>query len=194
MQKLSQLSDLRRLSVALLATGGLALSLCATGQTIKPGLWEMSSKMSSSSGEMEKGMAQMQKQLASMPPEQRKMMEAMMAKQGVGINMSPDAMAIKVCITEEMAQRNAFAAKQPGDCQHTQTPRSGNTMKFSFVCKQPPSSGEGEVTFISPEAYTQTMTVTTERKGKSETIKSSGGGKFLSADCGSIKPLAKPKQ
>jgi hypothetical protein len=179
----------------LLASAGLALCPYAAAQSIKPGLWEMSSKMSSSSGEMEKGMAEMQKQLAAMPPEQRKMMEAMMAKQGVGVNLNanPGAMSVKLCITPEMAQRNELG-KQPGDCQHTQTPRVGNTQKFSFTCKQPPSSGEGQITFISPEAYTQDMTVTTQAKGKTETIKSSGGGKFLSADCGDIKPVAMPKK
>ena len=48
---------------------------CATvahAQTMKPGLWEVSSKMQ---GGMGSQMAAMQEQLEKMPPQQRKMMQ-----------------------------------------------------------------------------------------------------------------------
>jgi len=179
---------------------GAALALLAfvtqpvMAQTLKPGLWEINNKMQSGSGQVEKAMADMQKQMASMPPEQRKMMQDMMAKQGM--SMSPGAgggMAMKICMTKESIERNELASQQ-GDCKTTTSPRMGNTMKMSFVCTQPPSSGEGQVTFVSPEAYTTKMAMKTSVQGKPETMTMDGGGKWLTADCGNIKPLATPKK
>jgi hypothetical protein len=180
---------------------GAALALLAfaaqpvMAQTLKPGLWEINNKMQSGSGQVEKAMADMQKQMAGMPPEQRKMMQDMMAKQGM--SMSPAAggggMTVKVCMTKENIERNELGSQQ-GDCKTTTSPRMGNSMKMSFVCTQPPSSGEGQVTFISPEAYTTKMAMKTSVQGKPETMTMDGGGKWLSADCGNIKPLAAPKK
>lgn len=52
---------------------------------IRPGLWEHSFTIKTQSGEMEAAMTQMQKELAGMPPEQRKMIEQMMELKGVGM-------------------------------------------------------------------------------------------------------------
>ena len=186
---------MKTLPRALVATALTAGSFFATAQTMKPGLWEVNNKMTTQSGEMEKGMAEMQKQLASMPPEQRKMMEDMMAKQGVakGSAGAPGTMSAKVCMTREMVERNDVMA-QEGDCQNTSSPRMGNTMKFSFVCTKPPSNGEGQVTFVSPEAYTMKMTINSTVKGKPETMKMDASGKFLSSECGNVKPIVMPKK
>jgi hypothetical protein len=172
----------------------LAASFCAGAQTLKPGLWELSNKMQSSSGQAEQSMAKMQQQMASMPPEQRKMMEDMMAKQGVSMGAGgPGGMSLKVCMTKEMVERNDIPAQQ-GDCKHVTSPRSGNTMRMSFTCSNPPSSGEGTITFVSPEAYTMKMTVQTAVQGKPEKMSMDGSGKWLSADCGAIKPMAVPRK
>ncbi|SFU80208.1 Protein of unknown function [Polaromonas sp. YR568] len=178
-----------------LATLTLALATGASAQTTKPGLWEITNKMQSSSGEMEKAMANMEKQLASMPPEQRKQMQDMMAKQGMSMGPSTGGgMNVKMCITKEMAERNELPQQQQGDCKTTQSPRSGNTMKFSYVCTQPPSSGEGMMTFNGDTAYTMKMNTTTTVKGKPEKMTMDASGKWLSADCGNIKPISPPKK
>lgn len=172
----------------LLAAATLALAAAAHAQTTKPGLWEVTNKMQSSSGEMEKAMANMEKQMAGMPPEQRKQMQDMMAKQGVSMTPGTGGMTMKVCITKEMADRNELGQQQQGDCKTTQSPRSGNTVKFSYVCTQPPSSGEGLMTFAGDTAYTMKMNTTTSVKGKPEKMSMDASGKWLSADCGAIKP------
>jgi hypothetical protein len=177
---------------AILILMGAACGVSA--QTMKPGLWDISQKMQTSSGEMEKAMADMQKEMANMPAEQRKMMQDMMAKQGVAVGGGgPGAMSIKVCMTKEMVERNEIGTTQ-GDCKSTYAPRAGNTMKMSFVCSKPPSSGEGQVTFIGPEEYTSKMTVNTTSNGKSEKMTMDGRGKWLSAECGAVKPLVAPKK
>ena len=92
------------------------------------------------SPEMDKAMVDMQKQLAAMPPEQRKMMQDMMGKQGMA--MGPGGNAVKVCISKEMAARNEPPAQQ-GDCKQETLQKSGNTTKFKFTCSKPPATGEG---------------------------------------------------
>ena len=169
------------------------LALDAQAQSLKPGLWEMTST-AGGSAEMDKAMAEAQKQMAAMSPEQRKMMQDMMAKQGVNMGTSASgAMSIKICMTKEMVESNDIAP-QEGDCKTTSSPRSGNTMKMSFVCTKPPSSGEGQITFAGSEAYNSKMTVTTTSNGKSEKMTMEGQGKWLSAECGAIKPPARPKK
>ena len=59
-------------------------SAAVQAQTTAPGLWEMQNKVGGNP-EMDKAMADMQKQLAAMPPAQRKQMEAMMGQSGMGI-------------------------------------------------------------------------------------------------------------
>ena len=65
-----------------------ALAQLAQSQVTKAGLWEVSST-SGGSAEIDTAMAQMQQQMASMPPEQRKQMEAVMARQGVNMSSTP---------------------------------------------------------------------------------------------------------
>lgn len=176
--------------LALALTGG---ALGVSAQTMKPGLWEIKNNMSTGSGELEKAMAMAQKEMAKMPADQRKMMEDMMAKQGIGMSAGSGTPTLKVCMTQEMIERNDLTAQQ-GDCQHTVLPRAGNTMKFSFVCSNPPSSGEGQATFESPEAYTVKMNVKTQAKGKTETMTLDARGKFLTSECGNVKPIAAPRK
>ena len=176
---------------ALALMGGSVLG--AAEETMKPGLWEITTKVNSNSGEMEKTMAEIQKQMASMPPEQRKAMEDLLGKQGEGVTGGPVNTATKVCITKEMAQANDIP-KAPGNCTQTSAPRTGNTTKFSFVCTHPPSSGEGQVTLSGPDSYSATATVTSNSTGKPETINMDSAGKFLGSDCDNIKPLVPPKK
>ncbi len=184
----------RATAAAALILATIALGAQAQPQTLKPGLWEISNTMQSGSGEMEKAMAQMKQEMESMPPEQRKMMQDMMAKQGVGIGAgAAGAMTVKICMTKEMIERNEIGA-QEGDCKTSHSPWVGNTMKMSFTCTKPPSSGDGQISVVSPQAYNVKMTVNTTSKGKPERMAMDGKGKWLSAECGAIKPLGTPKK
>ena len=163
----------------------------AGAQAMKPGLWEINNKMSG--GQMDQSMADMQKQMAQMSPAERKQMEDMMAKQGV--RMQPAAgggMTVQMCMTKEMVDRNDMPMQD--GCRMTQNSRSGNTMKMAYACTNPPSSGEGQVTFAGPEAYTSKMTMRMQEGGKTETMSMATTGKWLKADCGNVKPPAAPKK
>ena len=166
---------------------GCCFAASAAAQSMKPGLWEVTHKTSGGGADM----SRMQEQMASMPPEQRKMMEEMMAKQGIKMGAG-GAMSVKTCVTKEMADRNEMPAHQ-GDCKYTSQQRTGNTTKVAFTCATPPSKGETQFTVISPEAYTMKATITSTASGKPETHVTEGSGKWLSADCGSVKPPVMPK-
>jgi len=174
------------------AAGALAVfGLSASAQSLKPGLWEVSHKMGGNP-QMDQAMAEMQKQMAAMPPEQRKQMQDMMAKNGMQMGQAgAGGMSMRMCMSKEMAERNEIPANQ-GDCKTTSQQRSGNTMKMAFTCANPPSSGEGEVTFAGSDAYTMKMKVSSIVRGKPETMTIDGSGKWLGADCGTIKPMAAP--
>lgn len=181
-----------RITSSIAAAVLAAACLPAAAQSLKPGLWEMHNKMGGNP-QMDKAMADMQKQLASMPPEQRKQMEAMMARQGVQMAAGKGGgMAMKVCMSKEQAERNE-PPMQDG-CKITNLQRSGSTTKMAYSCANPPSTGEGEFTFQGPEAYTSKMMVKSVVQGKTETTTMEGSGKWLGADCGSLKPVQPVKK
>jgi len=148
--------------------------------------------MKSSSGESEKARAKAQQEMANMSAEDRKMMEQMMAKHGMKMGAGgPGAMSMKTCMTKEQVERNDVPAQQ-GDCKTTKQQRTGNTTQMAFSCTNPPSSGEGQFTIVSPEAYTMKMVVSSTVDGKPEKTNMDASGKWLSADCGAIKPVRPP--
>lgn len=176
----------RLLSIALLA----ALSVPALAQSTKPGLWEIRNKIGGNP-EMDKAMAEMQQQMANMPPAQRKTMEDMMAAQGMKLGTG-GGMSMQVCITPEMAKRQEMPVQNQGDCTTTVQSRSGNTMKVAFSCKNPPSSGEGTYVFRGDTGYDMKMNMKTTRDGKPTPMTMEGSGRWLGADCGSVKPITMP--
>ena len=173
-----------------IAVAGMLIAAGASAQNMKPGLWEVTNNMKSGSGgQMEQAQVQMQQQMAKMTPEQKKMMQDMMAKQGMQMGSGPGGgMSVKTCITKEMAARDELPMQQ-GDCRTTNQQKSGNTMKFAVACANPPSTGEGQVTLTSPEAFSMRMAVQSKAGGQSHTVNMEGTGRWLSADCGSVKPM-----
>lgn len=173
-----------------LLLSGVVMSLTAHAQSIKPGLWEMNQKMGGNA-EMDQAMVQMQKQMAGMSAAQRKQMEDMLAKQGMSMPTAGagGGMALKVCVTPEMAAKQEMPMQTEGDCTTRITSRSASALKMSFVCKNPPSSGEGTYTFSGDTAYTMKMVMNSTHQGKPQTTMLDGQGKWLASSCGSVKPV-----
>lgn len=175
---------------ALLAATMMLSAACAGAQTQAPGLWEHTFKMTSPGGEMEKAQAQMQAQLAAMPPEKRQQVEEMMASRGV--TMGAQGTVTKVCVSKEQAAKPA-EPHMPGVCSRQDVTRSGNKMKYRFECSKPrPMKGEGEMTFVSDKAWSGKSTVTTQMKGQPQQMAMALSGKWLAADCGDVKPFVMP--
>jgi Protein of unknown function (DUF3617) len=169
----------------------IAMPVVGSAQSVKPGLWEVTSQVQLQGGQSTGGAAaaNLQAELAKLPPEQRKMVEDMMAKNGVGIKPGGTGTALRVCISKEMAERSLLPTAQRGDCKAETSQRSVSGMAIKFTCTNPPSSGEGQVSFSGDSAYSMKMAVTTTVQGKPEKANISASGQWLAADCGAVKPL-----
>lgn len=180
---------------------------------IKPGLWEVTGKIQDGNSPIAQAreksggltpeqlkaaqsmpkmspemLAQMQAQAAKLPPEQRKAMEASMAAMQ-NMSVGKDGSTVmKVCMTKEMIENQQYA-NQNSKCTNTKGPMVGNTQKFSFTCTDPVSSGEGTFTFQSNSNYTGTLKIKSVQNGKTNEMVIENTGKFLDANCGSVKPM-----
>lgn len=174
----------------------LALATCClpalaqtAGPKIEPGLWEINIALKSQSGKAEVAMKQAQAQIAMLPPDQRKAVEEMMAAQGV--RLGDKTSSVKACISKEDAERGEIP-QQAGDCTQQVLERGSNSMKVKFSCTTtPPATGEATVSFQSPTAYTSKAVVDTVVIGQPERVNVDQTGRWLGADCGSVKPLGK---
>jgi Protein of unknown function (DUF3617) len=156
---------------------------------LKSGLWEISSQTTLNG----KAMPTMQDTMKNVPPEQRKQMEAMLAKQGLSVGAGGSA-AVKVCMTPEHVRQGALTQPQGAqNCNQQAMQQIGSTLKYSFVCNQPKAQGEGIATWNSDNTqFTNKVKMRSERNGKMHETEMDGAGKWLGADCGQIKPLPLP--
>ena len=182
---------MKTLSIPSLALALLSAAPAVHAQKLSPGLWE--NTLVVQNPELEGQMAKMQAELAKMPPDKRQMMESMMAQRGMSLAPAGGGSGISVrsCLSKEQAERGEPPEDEKRNCKRDSLSRSGSTLKFKVSCSNPPSTGEGEFTLTSDKAYTGKMTM-------SSTCAPGGGmavqqtGKWLSADCGSLKPVGKP--
>jgi Protein of unknown function (DUF3617) len=181
------------MKVALLVPVAVSLALALPGalaQKVAPGLWETQTEMKVGNADMQAQMKRAQEQMASMPPEQRKMMQDMMAKQGVQMGAGAGGRpAFRYCVSKEQAERAEVPQDADGRCKRDSMVKSGSTMRFKFTCTNPPSTGTGEITFTSDKAYAMKMVVDgTSAKGQPGTMEMNSNAKWVSADCGTLKP------
>lgn len=169
----------------LLAAGALPVS-ALFAQDIKPGLWEMKQRPQFD-GQRKAQMEQAQKQMAALPPEQRKQMESMMAQHGLKMDFAAGEVSLKACVTKDQAARALLPNRADGKCEHD-TKRNGNQLLVTFRCTNPASEGTNEITLDGPDHYMTKSMVRTQRDGKTETMNATGDARWLGSDCGSIKP------
>lgn len=165
-----------------------SFSTFAAPSAMKPGLWEHSFTIKSQSGKIEKSMAEFKIKMANMPAEQRKMMEEVMAKQGLGVNRQ--ASSVKVCVTKEQAENLEIPQGQNQNCSNEVIKRTAKSIKMKFECIGiSNSSGEGEFTLTSPTTYTGKSVINMTVDKKLDRMDMDQKGKWLSANCGEIKPF-----
>ncbi len=177
--------------VALLATGTVLAAQAQTtaGPRIEAGLWEINIALKSQSGKAELAVREAQAYISRLPPGQRKQVEEMMAAQGV--RLSDKGSTVQACISKEDAERGEIP-QQAGDCTQQVLDRTANSMRVKFSCTtNPPANGEGTVEFQSPTAYTSRAVVDTVVMGQNERVNVDQTGRWLGADCGSVKALGK---
>jgi TolA-binding protein len=164
----------------------VAQSSLAETPTIKPGLWQSQINFKTESGELEKQMAQMRKQLEQLPEAQRQMMSNMMKSQGVDFDF--ETQAFKSCISKERAERGDFTLSENDECETTDiTQQNGNTV-LHFSCDSDQAQSSGQVTFYDDTHYSGESHTTTDINGQQEHITMTHSGEWLGADCGDLQP------
>jgi hypothetical protein len=145
---------------------------------LKPGLWEMQIK----NPEMEAALKQMQQQMAAMPAEQRAQMEKMMSQKGAAMGSGG---AMRVCHSADSLKQRGPVSEEPGCTTRTQWAASGGT--FEMTCKDG-RKGRGEFSLIGSDAYRSSFEMT-DPKMPSKPFKMEQTGRWVSADCGNLKPV-----
>lgn len=188
---------LRQVVMAVVMAGMVTGVQAATAPAIKAGLWEMKMDSGNLGGaksadmaKMQAAMKQMQAQLASMPPEQRKMIEAQMG--GMGMSMSESG-GVRVCLTDEDIKRDAIPVGD-GKCTTTVKSRTAQRWVVAHVCKEPATTGEAEVVFEGDRAYRVHATGVMTSNGKQQPYDMRMSMRHVSKDCGSVKPASALRQ
>ena len=156
---------------------GFSTAVGAAGAS-RPGLWEMAMK------------SDQVRQMPSMTPEQIEQMR----KMGVEMPTVRDGALIqRVCITPEMAARNQTPdmGREQGECKLKSHDRSGNTYRADIVCDGANLKGNGIIkgTMSGDTAFTSTYDFKGTSRGQPVTQHHETSGKWLSADCGQVRPL-----
>ncbi len=184
---------MKKLTLAIL----LVLSGVASAQnsSLKAGLWEMKQIRQVVDGkdmtaQMAAAQKRMQQEMASMTPDQRKQMEAMMKGMGTG-SPSPGSAGnfTRICISPAMAAKSAPMVDRDGHCAPVKVTRSGNKSTFEFNCTTNGRTtvGSGESTASGDTISTSTNMTVTDARGR-HTIQSESQMTYLGSDCQGIKP------
>jgi hypothetical protein len=163
----------------------LCLTLCAVAPAqvapIKPGLWQVQSEREVNGQKA----PDMSDRLKNMPPERRAQIEAMMKKQGIDVGGN----ITKICQTSEMLDSKNFANPIP-DCKTTYSSRTNSSWKAHTSCPQNHIESDVEIVFATPENYTVKTDSTIQTEGQTRTTHMTMTGKWLSNDCGDVKPVS----
>lgn len=165
---------------------------------LQPGLWEHQVTMKTASGQIEAMASQMRQQIERMPPEQRQRIEQMMRGRGVAASGGAAAAAslasgqpttVQTCITAEQAARDELPLHDRR-CTAVDQQRSGNTLRVRFACGsgEHAANGTAEFTLLSDRQLRGTATVDAHVAGRPETLQIEQTGRWLNAECGSVKP------
>ena len=207
----------RRIALAVLALA-TAAAAPVSAQDIKPGLYEVTSKiggnnqvgammkqqqeaMAKMTPEQRQQMAdmprQLEKMMANMSPAQRKQMQDAMGQQAGAIDAlksmqmkhnADGSTTVKMCVTQAMIDQRHVTG-QEGDCTQNNSKMSGGVMKISYTCTRPPSRGEGELRMTGPNSYSTRMRMTSLDPANKQAMEVESTSTWQGANCGNVKPI-----
>ena len=155
----------------------------------KPGLWETTVTSEISGMPAMPAMPQIDPDmLKNMPPEQRARIEAMMAGRNMG---SPRTTTQKVCMTKESFQKG-FNIQDQKSCTQKLVSSSADKQTIHMECTQGPQKMSGDITverIDSEHAKGAMVAKTSEDTGRAIEMKTNFSAKWLSSDCGNVKPV-----
>jgi hypothetical protein len=151
------------------------------GAPIKTGLWQIQTEREANGQKLPDASDRMK----DMSPERRARFEAMLKQRGVAAG---GAGGTQVCYTREMLERSPWADQQ-GGCKVSFSHRDASSWKWHATCQQFATESDGEVVFQSRESYTVKVDSVSKMGGKVRNSRITMTAKWVSADCGAVKPL-----
>ena len=181
------------MKISSVMTASLALTMLAqaadiTKPNIKPGLWEVTSSPQTS-GDMPIS----DEQLAKLPPEQRARIQAAM-QASLAAGNKPHV--YKECMTPEKIARNFEIDKgEDSSCKRKVVASSASELQLHDDCEKPERKTVSDVHFHFKGGTQMSgrINVVTSANGKTMTVNSTIEGKWLGADCGSVKDAEEQK-
>lgn len=169
---------MRKFTLPLLLCSMLHMPFAMADSPMKPGLWEMTMKSDA------------MKNMPSMSPAQIEQMR----KMGVQIpEMRDGGMVTKVCISPEMLKSEKLPGMQANDtgCEVKNHQQSGNNYSADMICDGTMMKGKGRIqgTYNGDHSFTSSYDFKGTMGGRPVDQRHETSGKWLSADCGGIKPV-----
>lgn len=151
-------------------------------QKILPGLWEFSSGDIQVDGQQMPGMDAMLAQMENLPADQRRMMEEMLAAQGVKLG----GKGVQICLSKAQVEADELPFQDDPACTQEITERGDKLWKFRFEC--PDARGQGKTRFISDKEFVSTVESQYRQGTETGTSRIESHARWIADDCGALKP------
>jgi len=176
---------------------------------VKPGLWEMQTSSGAGSGGGAPAMPAMpalppdaEARIAALPPAQQAQVRAAMAGAGGGA-AKPAGTTVQSCIVPNTSMDSLLNQAQQRtangmQCTFSNRVQTDKGASYDMSCSGPMGSAKGHTDYkvIDDEHFNSTihMTITGSAQGQVMTMNRdvTTTGKFVSADCGDVKPVGTP--
>jgi hypothetical protein len=176
--------DVMRKTLFSLLSASLLLSAAAHAaeHAIRPGLWEMTTT------------SDLLKLVPHLPPDRMQQLRELARQNGIAMpDIQNGAATSKVCITQVMADRKIppNLADRDSGCAANNVTRNGNSYSAELVCNGPRVKGNGraEGAFSSAESFSGRTTFKGEVQGTPVDERAETSGRWIAANCGSVKPM-----
>ena len=166
----------------------LVPSANAAETNMRPGLWQITTS------------SDLLRLAPHIPADQMQSIKDLAKDYGIEMPQIENGAAIsQACITQEMVNQKALPNVYNTELGCTtknvnpgkNATRSGNNYKVDFVCASSDFKGNGTAaaTITSPESFTGQTNFIGEAQGNPVNEKADINGKWINANCGSVKPL-----
>ncbi|WP_417777757.1 DUF3617 domain-containing protein [Stutzerimonas xanthomarina] len=160
----------------------VAASLPAQAAQLLPGLWEFTSEELVVDGMQMPGMSEMLAQMKELPSEQRKMMESMLAEQGVELGSG----GIRICLSEAQVESRKLPFQDEPGCTQEVLEQTDSLWRFRFEC--PDAKGHGETKVINEREVANTIETSYSVGEQQGTSRMQSRGHWVGEDCGPLPP------
>lgn len=179
------------LSIWVACAGGPAAAQAPAPEAgaLKPGRWVLEGGMQlqthSTTFDLKTVYAQLQTQIAGLPPEARESMAENLRH--AGIELSGGGRSQELCVPPAMASLARLAVRQlPEDCQYQMQQQTGRQIQGTLRCTRPDSEGRFTATWLDAERIS-TRSETRNAQGQRVL---NATARWVGADCGNAPRLA----